>query len=269
MNFNEQIEISTKRNYLVVKGNELIQKSRFELSLPEQKTIAFICSMIKPIDSINRVNNMSYQLEYEFNIRDYCKICGISYDSGRNYSEVKSTLKKLSDKSMWLELDNGEVLCRWLSKVWTNKRSGVARVRLDEDLVPFLFDLGQKFTQYQLYNILAMKSAFSIRIYELMKSYSFQKTKIFDIDELKYLLNVQNVKSYRDFSLFRTKVLEKAKEEINKLTDINIEFEPIRKGRKVIKIKFKIKAKKSIELYVSNQEINKRLNKCNSLSFTN
>lgn len=263
MDYNQQIEILTKRNYLVVKGNELIQKSRFELSLPEQKTIAFICSMIKPIEHKEKIDNIEYQLEYKFNIRDYCKICGISYDSGKNYSEVKSTLKKLSDKSMWLEKDNEEVLCRWLSKVWTNKRSGIARVRLDEDLVPYLFDLGQKFTQYQLYNILAMKSAFSVRIYELMKSYSFQKTKIFDLDELKILLCVQNVKSYKDFSLFRAKVLEKAKEEINKLTDINIEFEAIKNGRKVIKIKFKITMKTSIELYISNKEINNKLNKLN------
>ena len=40
MNSNEKIDILQKREYLVVKGNELIQQNRFELSLPEQKTIA-------------------------------------------------------------------------------------------------------------------------------------------------------------------------------------------------------------------------------------
>ena len=49
MNSDEQLEILKKREYLVVKGNELIQQNRFELSLTEQKTVAFICSMIKPI----------------------------------------------------------------------------------------------------------------------------------------------------------------------------------------------------------------------------
>ena len=43
MNSDEQLEILKKREYLVVKGNELIQQNRFELSLTEQKTVAFIC----------------------------------------------------------------------------------------------------------------------------------------------------------------------------------------------------------------------------------
>ena len=124
MTTDEKIGIATKREYLVVKGNELIQNNRFELSLPEQKTVAFICSMIKPIEAIDRAKGVPFQLEYDFNIRDYCKVCGIDYDAGKNYADVKATLKKLSDRSMWVTFEENpdeEVLCRWLSKVRTNK----------------------------------------------------------------------------------------------------------------------------------------------------
>ncbi|MBT9937839.1 replication initiation protein, partial [Anaerostipes hadrus] len=99
------------------------------------------------------------------------------------------------------------------------------------------------FTQYQLYNVLGMKSAFSVRIYELMKSYSFRHTITIELDELKRLLMVENVKSYVNYKDFRVKVLEKAQTEINELTDINIEFEPIKTGRKVTSIKFIIEEK--------------------------
>lgn len=258
----EQIEILKSREYLVVKGNELIQQNRFELSLPEQKTVAFICSMIKPIQTIDRAKGVPFQLEYEFNIRDYCKVCGIDYDNGKNYADVKATLKKLSDRSMWITFDENpdeEVLCRWLAKVRTNKKSGIAHVELDRDMVPYLFDLGQKFTQYQLYNILAMRSSFSVRIYELMKSYAFQKSKTFELDELKRLLMVDDVKSYVRFPDFRRYVLEKAKEEINELTDLNIYFEPITKGRKVVKVKFRIDQKNPIERMLAGATANDRL----------
>lgn len=134
--------------------------------------------MIKPINAMDRVKGVPYQLDYEFNIRDYCKVCGIDYDNGKNYADVKATLKKLRDRSMWVTLDNDdETVVGWLDRVTTNKRSGIAKVRIDDRLAPYLFDLGQRFTQYQLYNILAMKSAFSVRIYELMKSYAFQKAR--------------------------------------------------------------------------------------------
>jgi len=264
MTIDEKIDILKKREYLVVKGNELIQQNRFELSLPEQKTIAFICSMIKPATPETRSKyypNNPWQLDYEFNIRDYCRVCGIDYDNGKNYADVKATLKKLSDRSMWLDDGNGEVLVRWLAKARTNKKSGIAQIEIDRDLAPFLFDLQEKFTQYQLYNILAMKSAFSVRIYELMKSYAFQKSKTFDLDELKLLLSVIKVKSYGRFPSFRQKVLEKAQEEINELTDINIYFEPITKGRKVVKVKFRIESKNSIEKMLAGATANDRLGK--------
>lgn len=236
----ESFEIKKSKGYLVVKSNDLIQRNRFELSLPEQKTVAYICSMIQPIQT----EESGFQLEYEFKIREYCKICGIDYDNGKNYQDVKATLKKLRDKSMWLTLPDGsETTVGWLAKATTNKKSGIAHIKLDEDMVPYLFDLKHKFTQYQLYNVLGMKSAFSVRIYELMKSYSFRHTITFELDELKKLLMVEDVKSYNRFPDFRRKVLEKAQLEINELTDINIEFEPIKTGRKVTSIKFIIEEK--------------------------
>jgi plasmid replication initiation protein len=260
MNSDEKIEVLKNREYLVVKGNELVQKNRFELSLTEQKTVAFICSLIKPIEATDRASGVPYKLEYEFNIRDYCKVCGLDYDNGKNYADVKATLKKLRDRSMWLTMPDGsESLCGWLAKVNTNKKRGIANIKLDEDLVPYLFDLGQRFTQYQLYNILAMKSAFSVRIYELMKSYAYQGSRTFDIDELKRLLMVDDVKSYKDFSLFRTKVLEIAQREINELTDITIYFETITKGRKVVKVKFKIIQKDAMERMLAGATANDRL----------
>jgi len=41
----ESFELTKKKGYLVVKGNDLIQRNRFELSLMEQKTVAYICSI--------------------------------------------------------------------------------------------------------------------------------------------------------------------------------------------------------------------------------
>lgn len=254
MNEHEKKEIETKREYWVVKGNELIQKNRFELSLTEQKTVAFICSMIK------KSNNAPYQLEYEFNIRDYCKVCGIDYAGGKNYKNIKDTLKHLSDRSMWLDDGESETLMRWLSYVKINKNSEKVFIEIDRTIAPFLFELKEKFTKYQLYNILAMKSAFSVRIYELLKSYAYQKNKTFDLEELKRLLEVENVKSYVRFPDFRRYVLEIAEREINELTDINISYEAIKKGKKVIKINFLIKDKKPLDRAIAGATANDRLN---------
>lgn len=224
----------------------MIQKTRFELSLTEQKTIAYICSLIKP------AHNGAYQLDYEFRIRDYCKVCGLDYDNGKNYSDVKATLQKLSDRSFWLKQGDWETLCRWLSKVSTNKRSGIAKIRIDEDLANYLFNLGQQFTQYQLWNVLAMKSAFSVRMYELIKSYAYREHVSFGLDELKHILMVDDVKSYERFPDFRRFVLEISIREINELTDLTVSYETVTKGRKVVRLDFKITSKRPLEALMAN-----------------
>ena len=266
MNSDEKIAIEKSREYIVSKSNQIVQKSRYDFTLAEQRTIAFICSKIKPIEALDRAKGTPFQLEYEFNILDYVRTCGLQ-DNGKLYEEVKATLKNLSDKSMWLQQEDGsEVLVRWLAKVRTNKRSGIAKIKIDEDLAPYLFDLKEKFLSYGLKNILNMKSQYSIRLYELLKSYydmkvgqtdrrkpsekSYKPKKIswtVELEEFKKLLMVDTVKSYARYPSFRQKVLDVAQKEINELTDINVYFEQITKGRKVIKLKIDIVAKLPME----------------------
>lgn len=155
---------------------------------------------------------------------------------------------------MWVTFDDKpdeEVLCRWLAKVRTNKRSGIAHIKLDEDLVPYLFDLKNRFTSYGLRNILCMKSQYSIRLYELLKSYKIQVTKTFTIEEFKKLLMIEDIKSYNRFPDLRRKVLEPAMKEINEYTDIDVTYREILKGRKVIKLEFHIKDKEQLLAYAA------------------
>lgn len=268
LDFEDKLKIHESREYLVVKSNTIVQKSRYVLSVPEQRAVAYICSMIKPITPEAKAKQSPYcpdspwQLEYDFNIKEYALVCGIHYDSGKNYEEVKATLKRLSDRSMWIDDgDGGEVLVRWLSKVSTNKRSGKARIRLDEDMAPHLFELQEKFLAYGLRNILAMRSQYSIRLYEILRSYAYQKSKTFEIDELKKMLMVENVKSYGNFKDFRKYVLEVAQEEINELTDITITYTPITKGRKTVRVEFKIELKSKWDAGVSANIADRRLGK--------
>lgn len=259
MDTDEKIELLKARDYSVCKSNDIVQKARYNFSLAEQRMIAYICSKIKPIKFTNRTKEDAFQLEYDFNILDYIRICGIE-DNGRVYEECKALLKGLRDKSMWLTLPDGsETTVGWLAKATTNKKSGIAKIKIDEDLAPYLFDLQTKFLSYGLKNILNMKSQYSIRLYELLKSYHDMKigqtdhrewqekaykpkkiSWIVDLENFKKMLMVDTIKSYKDYSLFRVKVLEVAQKEINELTDINVYFEPIKKGRKVIKLKIDI-----------------------------
>lgn len=230
MSYDNRIDIANQRSYSVVKSNELIQKARYDLNISELKTLAFIFSKIKPTDK-------SIQ-EYSFSIKEYCQVCGIDYKNGNNYINIKKNLKALRDKSFWMLDEKGnETLVGWLSKARIYKGSGKVAVKLDEDLHKYIIGLFENFTQYELLSTLPMKSSYSFRIYELLKSYAFTKHHTFDIDDLKSKLMATKYVNFKDF---RRYILEVATKEINLYTDLEISWEPIKKGKKVIQVEFTI-----------------------------
>jgi plasmid replication initiation protein len=222
------------RGYKVVKHNDFIRNSRYELSMQEHKIILYLITKIRPEDT-------DFE-PYEFSIQEFCEVCGIDSQSGRNYENIKATILKLAQKAFWLKLNDGiQVTARWLDRAYVYKQSGIISLKLDDLLKPYLLELRRNFTAYNLYHILAMKSAYSIRMYELLKSQTFVGEYAFDVDELKKLLFAEN---YELFSNFKARVLDTAVREINDFGDIAVSYAVEKAGRKVDKVIFSIREKK-------------------------
>ena len=224
-------EVEEARLQTVVKSNELIQKSRYQLSLLEQKIVLFFISKIKPEDAAFT--------EYEFPMRDLCRLMGISHNP-KNYQNFKDAIQDLADKSFWVETDTTDMLCRWVTDAKIIKGNSVIKIRLDDKLKPYLLQLQKQFTSFSLEYVLLMKSKYSIRLYELLKSYQYVHKYVFELDELKKRIEANGYSHYTDF---RVKVLEPAIYEINEYTDIDVDVFPIRDGRSIKFLEFSIMQK--------------------------
>ena len=246
-----------KDKYLVVKdqsvfkSNDLIQKSRFNLSLQEQKILLYLISQITPYDE-------DFQL-YEFSVSDFCRICGMSPTAGGNYTELKAAIKSICDKSLWIQLAEGEeTLLRWIEKPYINKRSGTIKIRLDKDMKPFLLQLKENFTSYELIFTLKFSSKYSIRLYELICSihYHYLETykRNYGLDELRQLLGAEN---YTTWQALKERVLVPAMNEINKFSDKNLSINPIKKphSRGIIGVELVVSSKDSIQALKLRNEI--------------
>ena len=230
------------RNKTVTKSNDLIQKSRFSLSLLQQKIILCLISQITPYDN-------EFKL-YEFSVIDFCKACGIDCENGKNYRDLKLAIKELADKSLWIKInEDEETLLRWIEKPYVNKSGGTVKVRLDRDMMPFLLQLKQNFTQYEIIWTLHFKSKYSIRLYELVKSIHYHELefyrKRFTVDELKSLLDGEKYKEYRDF---KRRVLAISIDEVNRYSDKTVSFEEVKRGKKVVAVEFTISSKDSLSV---------------------
>lgn len=237
---NEQPEEMKALDRIVIKSNELIQQSRFSLSLQQQKVVLYLISKITPYDE-------EFQL-YEFSITEFCKICGIDTDNGKNYQNLKDAIKAIADKSLWVKIsEDEETILRWIDKPYINKRDGYIKIRLDNDMKPFLLQLKENFTSYELIWTLHFKSKYTIRLYELIKSIHFHEleeySREFGIDELRRLMGAEN---YNTWQRLKDRAIIPAVKEINEYSDKNIVMTPLKKGRAVERVKFTITSKDSL-----------------------
>lgn len=128
----------------------------------------------------------------------------------------------------------------------------------EEQCVDFLLSPGMReqlldllnrghFTLYNLQCVLSLPSVNSVRLYEIFRSKSYMKQPVeIDLDELKWSLDIStDGVGYKNFSDFRRFILEKAKKDLAKSTDIKFSFKPVKTSRKVTSLMVTISENKT------------------------
>ncbi len=131
---------------------------------------------------------------------------------------------------------------QWVTACAYEKGVGLA-VKMNPLLKPFLLNLQAHYTQYELENILAMKSIYAIRIYELIQKEHINKR--IPKDGTYIVLTVKEIREacccenkYEKISQFKAKVLDVAVREIQRTTAYTISYDCIKKGRTIESIRF-------------------------------
>lgn len=222
------------RNFLVTKSNYFIMNCSYDLSLEEQKLILTLASMVQPTDEEFKA--------YNFKIADFIDLLGL--ETQTKYTEIPKLTKELMKKVFEIQEGNAILQVAWLSSARYEKGSGVVTLKFSPDLKPYMLKLKEKFTQYQLANILSMRSKYSPRIYEILKCNEFKKQGHIEIEveELRKLLKADNI--YPLYADFKRKIIIQTQKELRKISDINFDFEEIKTGRKVTSLKFYIHSNK-------------------------
>ena len=141
-----------------------------------------------------------------------------------------------------------------------NSYNDEVKIEFHREIMPYLIELKEKFTQYALSDIMELNSKYSIILYKwLSMNYnqyehysvkggrrteqveSYRNPSIL-VKELRIMSDTVN--EYKDFRNFDKWVLKKPIEEINKYTSFNVSYEKIKKGRSIDNIVFHIEKKR-------------------------
>ena len=219
---------------VVVKANSLIEAS-YRLSIDEVRILALTIGTMDP---------KSNQKIFDFTVADFVReFPEISQDNA--YKQIQAAIKRIYDRSVKTEDKERITEFRWVSSRTYFKKEGRFRIAMTDEVMPYLTQLKGQFTQYQLKHIAYFNSAHSIRIYELITQYRSVGSREITVEKLKEWLQVEE--SYSRWNNFKARVLDPAISEINEKSDLFVEYEPIKKGRKVTGIEFSITYEKPVK----------------------
>jgi len=160
---------------------------------------------------------------------------------GNSYKYIRKTCHFL--KSAFAEIERVElssnrpelVLRSFFSEIVY--KNGVIYAIFNKRMHPYLFELKERYTSYELAELIMLPTFYSKRLFEILWSYarSYPEATIPLVD-LHFMMSTP--KSFEDnFKDFRRRVLEKAYNDIKK-TSLKFEWEPVKKGRSVEAVRF-------------------------------
>ena len=139
------MEEKKENNFLVVKHNSLINfKTKTSYTLNQFKMVCFLVSHIKPEDK-------DFQLK-RISIKDL----GLSAIDSKNHKKLSEEFLELMSNPFRLPNNENQKKKTWVN--WFSSFSyeeGIIEYKFDPLLKPFLLQLKDTFTTYQLKNILS------------------------------------------------------------------------------------------------------------------
>ena len=237
----EQTNSDFNINNNVAQANDLIRRTTGDINTVPLKLLKLLISCI---DTTNPPKDYSVTVRKE-------DLLYFSNASGKGeLSYLKKQLNYLITAVDLVNEDGENKTVALLTGYSWGKGSSWVRCTFHKDIWPYVTDLKEKFLQYNIMQIKAFKSKFSIILYENLLSYTKQtgsKTIKMSVDDIRRITGTE--KKYKDFKDFEKNVLKNAQDEIN--NDPYIEFlftyEKLKAGREYSDIVFFLRKRTSAE----------------------
>jgi plasmid replication initiation protein len=172
--------------------------------------------------------------------QQFAEECGIKANSA--YKQIELASKKLVDRSFSYTNEKGKkVYSNWVIDA-TYEDAGVSlRFTSVVLLMLKILDKYNPYTRYKKDVVLKLKKDYSIDFYHLAKK--SEKLGSFELTIDSMFIEFGLPESYRDLRNLKRRVLKDPIDEINNNTDINLTYDPIKKGRSVVGFKFTVREK--------------------------
>ena len=216
---------------IVKKHNRLV---RSKIHINNAQASKILASLVACV----RADDTEFASKYSIPIKNF-----INDESGRGYKNIKAACKDLLFAHAEIEQIDSEnpkghpklTLTPFFREIEYSR--GIITAQFNQNMCDMLLQLQRFFTEYNLIEYLKLPSTYSQRIFEILKSWDDKPEVVISVAELHRMLDTPP--SFRaNFKAFRVRVLEKARKDICEETTLRFEWEPVKAGRSVEKIRF-------------------------------
>lgn len=121
----------------------------------------------------------------------------------------------------------------------------IARVVLHEDVIPYISQLKQQFTQLMLDDVAGFSSFYSYRIYLMMMQFQSTGYCKIHLDALREALDLKD--KYEATKDLKVRVIDTAVDEINEKSPYKVTYEMVKTGRKFTYLNLRFKLKEPVK----------------------
>ncbi|GAB2798927.1 plasmid replication initiation protein [Hymenobacter luteus] len=217
---------------LEIRQHNALTNARYEYTELQLDLFFFIISKLRKDEK-----DTIYQLD----IRELSSLTGKRYNGAylhKATADMGSRMLEVEDAKEYRQI--------WMfQQIRYIKGEGIIEFDLTKYVLPYLFQLKNNFTSYELAAALRLTSKYAKRIYQICSQWKdLGETKKYDLQDFKKMLGLLDEKGNEKMeriSQLREKVLDVAVKQINEHTELNVSYTLEKRGKTFKNITFTVK----------------------------
>ena len=215
---------------MVVQSNQFVRSTGSDCTALSAKIIYLLISRIGKNPKLDETGAICVEADGD----DIWSVLG---NHEHRTTEYLADLLRTAAKSLFFSVtDRTAEMYPWFLHVSFDKTQprGHISFKFNPMLNEYLLDQKKNFTQYNLSNIIALRSPHSVRLYNLLVSHAYSGEANIDLGVLRFIMNLTKSTCGEDkcpeFWRMKQRVLDPAIAEINEKTDLRVSIDVQRQG---------------------------------------
>lgn len=233
---NDTIELLPETQKAVIQDNELITARYVNKLHLQDRRLMFLA--ISKLDQ----TKARYDWEDRFvrvHAREFADIFKITHHDF--YADLANACRRLWQTDVCIS-ENGpnKKFVRVFEAIGYIETEGFVELMFTPSIMLYLTTISQQYTLCQLRQLARLESTHAMSLYQLCRKFKSTGLLRISVEEFRRILGIEE-DQYTKFNDLRTKLIDRAIRQINKKTDLNIQFSTTKEGVKIKNLEFRFK----------------------------